>query len=254
MWLLKIRVWSSRSEDIYLNPNSGFLVMLSKKEKERKSVSPIIDYLNLPEENLDWSSEKPDCRFTNLDGETIGIEVVRCQNEKDDIIEMTALLTGACKECEIRLKALGVSNRFISVSFNSKIQRHKPNIKKHKLFQAIFDEICHLLREDDYYNHQYVDSINVFNNHEGLLEVDPVLLFFVPDITPDAVKECIDKKNEKLKQYLSLHENNNIIEYWLFIAIEWDSFTSLGALPAINIQTDFKHIYICDHETVKTIV
>ncbi len=242
-----------------------------RKKKERQSVLPIISFLNYDESCYDWSSEKPDCRLTTPDG-TIGIEVVRCYNDGNKVLQMRALVERACQMCKIQLERQGFSNKFISVHFSDYLLRTPPEVKTHIFYKAVIEEIERHLNYDHYlnfpeyitkreeylrlnssgiFNYQYVESISEEDKHLGTLEVDQINIYFTPHIEISAIQKCINKKNLKLKAYRNNPFNKIINDYWLFIVIEWESFTDLGELPPLRFNTDYSHIYICDSEKVK---
>lgn len=185
---------------------------------------------------------------------------------------MHRLFDIACQKCEYYLSLKRVSNMYISVYFYDSWQRTPPDLKTHEFIDAVIKEIERHLEYDKYlgfpeyltnieeykrlnqlgaFNYRYVESVSVLENHIGVLEVCPVTMYFVPDIEPSAVQKCIDKKNQKLNQYRAHPNNRDIKEYWLFIAIEWESFTDLGNLPNLEFSSDYRHIYICDHDIAR---
>ena len=239
----------------------------NKKKKERISVKPILEFLNLQDEQCDWTGDKPDCRYTDEEGQVIGIEVARCTNDNDDVRQMNSLINQACSVCKNKLREEGRDNVLVEVHPFSSILRTRPKILKSDFYQCISEEIIRHIKNDEYIqtnkflddpegykslvnsghlDYKYIEDVQVVN---GMPELDvvPVLAYLVPDISAEAVSRCIADKNKKLKKYRSLPENNHIKDYWLFIAVDWDSYTDLGQLPPIRVENDYSKIYICDY-------
>ena len=235
-------------------------IQRSKKRHEAESVAMIFSLLGIDPLSCDWSRERPDCLFTNPNGTIIGIEVVCCMNEGDDVLKMQNDLYKACKYCEKQLKRLGVSDLVVWVLFDNSLQRKA--VKDHKFNSVVAEEIIsHIandrrLRKDELLKeklkregkciYKYVQSVSCTKYRNTPLEVAPIEMFFLPDISVSAIENVVRKKEIKLKEYKTLPKNSNITEYWLMISIPFESYTQMGDLSGFTIQSDFSRIYITD--------
>ena len=222
---------------------------------------------------MDWDWERPDCIYHDDENHLIGIEIVSCFNKGNAVMEMRHHFETACKMCEEDLNSKGLyTSCYISVTFSGSIQRTKPKMKTDKFHKAIVEEIERHLKYDEYiesdkfltdiegykrlnqmgvFDYQFVESVDVCKKTSGNLEVKPFTMEFVPNIEADAVHRSILIKENKLSDYKLLSKNSGIHEYWLFIALDWDSFTDLGNLPPNEISSGYKKIYICDYSKVQ---
>ena len=222
---------------------------------------------------MDWDWERPDCIYHDNENHFIGIEIVNCFNDGNAVMEMRHHFETACKMCEDDLNSKGLyTSCYISVTFFGSIQRTKPKMKTDKFHKAIVEEIERHLKYDEYietdkfltdiegykklnqmgaFDYQFVESVEVSKKQFGELEIHPFTMEFVPSIEADAVRKSISVKEHKLLEYRQLYKNSGIHEYWLFIALNWDSFTDLGDLQPIDISSEYKKIFICDYSNVK---
>lgn len=235
----------------------------TKKKDEAESVSLLFSSLHIDSNACDWTSERPDCKYTTPSGKVIGIEIVRCINQDDEVLRMQNDLYKACKFCEKDLRKSGFGNMIIWVVFRYSLHRSSAKdpdfcniISKEIARHLIYDnyprnkdadkELYKKLKKEGAFNYKYVESISIITRRNDQLDIEPVLMYSLPIITEASVTQCIRAKNEKLKDYSKLPCNSNISEFWLAIAIPWNAFTQIGNLPEFSVDSEYAHIFITD--------
>ena len=156
-----------------------------------------------------------------------------------------------------------MDNMIILVTFRYSLYRSK--IKDLDFHETISKEIALHLKYDNHnrnycqdkdlykrlkregaFNYKYVESISIVTHSNKSLDIVPIFMYALPEITEESVSHCIKLKNEKLKVYSELPSNTDVSEFWLTIVIPWNAYTQIGNLPSFNIDSDYTHIYITD--------
>ncbi len=96
------------------------------------------------------------------------------------------------------------------------------------------------------FRYKYVDTLLVYPGQIGQLTVNYTDIYDIIDISQEAVINSIQKKEDKLNEYLSMPENHTIKEYWLVLTIPEKTYAQIGDLMPIDISSKYSRIYITD--------
>ncbi len=242
--------------------------LTDKQRLELYYATPILKHLGLSESV--HSSDSPDL-LVDLDGKTIGVEVVSCYPDEEGEGSYSALegrVYSVCREYSKKLKKEGVRGLFGSITFTDAAYKVDTTVSTHRFKEIVFREIdikSEQFRDEErlnlpegnddyfdkmvagYYDCKYVESVYYHElNDSDIVEFCPSKVGYILTLDPKFVVACIDKKDAKLSQYKEMQKNEGISEYWLFIYNSRVTFCDLDGFEMPEFRTSYDRVYVTD--------
>lgn len=248
--------------------NDKYQGLTDKQQQELFYATPILEHLGLSD--FVHSSDSPDL-IVDMNGKTIGVEIVSCFPDEDGEGSFSALVNrvySVCREYSDKLKMKGIRGRVGYVTFTDAAYQFDKMVSTHRFKQIVFDEIelkseqfqCEQRLstrdgKDDYidkmatgfFDCKYVESVDYHElNGIDIVEFRPVRVGYILTLDSKFVVACINKKESKLSQYKAMKKNERISEYWLFINNPRMSFCDLEGFEMPEFRTSFERVYVTD--------
>lgn len=197
-----------------------------------------------PDESM--CDDRPDIVLPSKTDRQIGIEVVtystHCYEESENV-----LYKMFNEYIEERLDKRSAIRYEIGVMFTG---LHVPvGINYKKIKKQLFDEIDSLmLPNQPPMNRKYIESVTAWENpgvEHSFMTYDTVVVY--EELNEKILLECINGKEQKLKDYKTLTMNSTISEYYLVIFFPINEHAELrGYTLPETFKTDYDRIYLVD--------
>ena len=222
---------------------------MTKKEREYNVVAPLFkEYGFIPVQRQ--GDERPDFVVRNKQGIVVGIEVTDVRDKSKMQIEATEkafdkLLKKYSSQRKEGPKAL------FSVTVNQSYLHNGLIIKD--VEERIFDELDKIVEHKSksgeivqYFSDYPSTEFSVFRmqghfTYETLLPIE-------------ILRNTIEEKDKKLKQYVELQQNAIIREYWLVINVPMKEGWDYSAFHGKQFLTGYSRIYLTDPFSMNRLV
>lgn len=242
--------------------------MTYKQRIELFYAEPILNHLGIRDHVV--SADSPDLRYSD-NGRVIGIEVVCCYPDGDEpgsFNKMVSRTDVACREYEKKLKREGAKGVFVWVSFTDAAYIPNNAVSSNRFKQIVLQEIDRKAAQyecerrmttpegrDEYiekmaagvFDCEYVESVSWNQLRDtDIVEVSPARTGYYMTLDAHYVLNCLEKKEKKLLRYKEHPENQDIVEYWLFICNPSNTFCDLEDFEMPEFKSSFDRVYITD--------
>ena len=197
-----------------------------------------------PDESM--CDDRPDLVLPSKTDRQIGIEVVTYSTRRYEESE-NVLYKIFNEYIEERLDKRSETRYEIGVIFTSLQVPIRINYKKVK--EQLFDEIDSLmLPNHPQMNRQYIESVTAWENpgvEHSFITCDTFVIY--ENLDEKTLLDCIHRKEQKLKSYKMLEENNTINEYYLVVFFPINEHAELRgfSLPD-TFKTEYDRIFLVD--------
>ena len=197
-----------------------------------------------PDESM--CDDRPDLVLPLKTDRQIGIEVVTYSTRRYEESE-NVLYKIFNEYIEERLDKRSETRYEIGVIFTSLQVPIRINYKKVK--EQLFDEIDSLmLPNHPQMNRQYIESVTAWENpgvEHSFITCDTFVIY--ENLDEKTLLDCIHRKEQKLKSYKMLEENNTINEYYLVVFFPINEHAELRgfSLPD-TFKTEYDRIFLVD--------
>lgn len=216
-----------------------------KHRDELYKASRVISELGyMPNESM--CGDKPDICVPSKDDRQIGIEVVAYSTHRYEEAE-NAMYKIFNEYIEERLDKRSDKRYEIGVFFAN--LRIPDNINYKKVKEEIYKEIDNLLLpHQPSMVHKYIEDITAMENpgvEHSFISCDTVVEY--EELDEQTLFDCIAIKEQKLKDYKAIRENETIKEYYLVIFFPINEHADLRNYILPNsYMTDYDRIYLVD--------
>lgn len=198
------------------------------------------------EPNKSMCDDRPDIVLPSTTDRQIGIEVVTYSTHRYEESE-NVLYKMFNEYIEERLDKRSEKRYEIGVMFTGLQVPIGINYKKVK--KQLFDEIDSLMLPNQLpMNRQYIESVTAWENpgvENSFLTCDTVVVY--EKLNEKVLLDCINGKEQKLKDYKTLPKNSTISEYYLVVFFPINEHAELrGYVLPETFKTDYDRIYLAD--------
>ncbi len=198
--------------------------------------------------------DRPDIVLPSKTNRKIGIEVVNYSTHRYEESEsvLYKMFNEYIKE---RLDKRSEKRYEIGVMFANLDIPVDINYKQVK--KRLFDEIDNfLLPHQPPMNHQYIESVTAWENpgvEHSFITCDTVVVY--EKLDEKILLDCINRKEQKLKNYKVLEKNSTIHEYCLVVFFPINEHAELrGYTLPETFKTEYNRIYLVDPFYINRIV
>ena len=225
-----------------------------QKEKERFLITWLLKKLKIRDEDVSFSTW-PDF-IINYEGKKIGLEFTECHsldiesNHKKGVAKTQNALYEVLNTYKDIILKRGEKSKIIFVTFEDCIY---DVLRINKIEKTIIDEIDayrEMQRTKNWRRFNYIDSVDEHDLQSDLLEVSMSDGYVSQPAKPENVLVRINDKNKKLPEYKMKNQGLDIQEYWLVVDFTQDRGTDIREFSMLNVETEYKRVYLTNYEDV----
>lgn len=225
-----------------------------QKEKERFLITWLLKKLEIRDEDVSFSTW-PDF-LINYQGKKIGLEFTECHsldiesNHKKGVAKTQNALYEVLNTYKDIILKRGEKSKIIFVTFEDCIY---DVLRINKIEKTIIDEIDayrEMQRTKNWRRFNYIDSVDEHDLQSDLLEVSMSDGYVSQPAKPENVLVRINDKNKKLPEYKMKNQGLDIQEYWLVVDFTQDRGTDIREFSMLNVETEYKRVYLTNYEDV----
>lgn len=222
---------------------------MTKKEREYNVIAPLLEKygFSLIARKDD---ERPDFVVQNKQGIVVGIEVTDVRDKSKAQIEATEkafdqLLQKYCSQRKDGPKVL------FSVTANQSYIHNGLIIKE--VEERVFNELDKVVDEKSKKG-EFVQYFADYPATEFSVSRMPGHFTYETALPLEILRNTIENKNEKLRQYVELQQNAGIREYWLVINVPMKEGWNYSVFQGLQFSTGYNRIYLADPFSMNRLV
>lgn len=222
---------------------------MTKKEREYNVVAPLFkEYGFTPVKRQD--DERPDFVVCNKQGIVVGIEVTDVRDKSKAQIEATEkafdqLLQKYCSQRKEGPKAL------FSVAVNQSYLHNGLIIND--VEERIFEELDKIVEQKSKTG-KFVQYFSDYPSTVFSVSRMPGHFTYETTLPIELLRNTIEEKNKKLRQYVELQQNAGIREYWLVINVPMKEGWDYSAFQGKEFLTGYSRIYLTNPFSMNRLV